>query len=221
MVSLRSEDLSVRARGLEIIAHVYRAPSCAHVRLKFRLAQDEAEDIVQAFFLRIVERNILAGFDPACSRFRTYLRSCLDHFAIDRLRAAARRSQHLTPDAELDPADPALAVAPDVDAELFDRAWVRRVAEVAVERLLAHLEASGKPTHAALFRRFHLHDDPPAYDAVAAELGISVGDVTNWLHVARREFRRVALQLLREITASEDEFVDEARAVFGIDVKRG
>jgi hypothetical protein len=42
--------------------------------------------------------------------------------------------------------------------------------------------------------------------------------VTNWLHVARREFRRVALDILRELTVDDDEFAAEARAVFGIDV---
>ncbi|MEO8552734.1 MAG: sigma-70 family RNA polymerase sigma factor [Kofleriaceae bacterium] len=219
VVSLRSDDLAVRSRGLGIIAQVYRAPACAHVRLKFRITQDEAEDIVQAFFLRIVERNILSTFNPEGSRFRTYLRCCLDNFAIDRRRADARHSRGR--DGELEPADPALAVPPDADPELFDRAWVRRVAEVAIERLIARLDELGKPIHAELFRRFHLADEPPAYDVVAAELAISVGDVTNWLHVARREFRRVALELLRELTASEDEFVDEARAVFGIEVKRG
>jgi len=49
--------------------------------------------------------------------------------------------------------------------------------------------------------------------------GISVTDVTNWLHVARREFRQVALDLLRELTASEEEFDQEALAVFGIDTR--
>src|SRR5262249_6853638 len=107
-----------------------------------------------------------------------------------------------------------------VDPAAFDREWVRRVAEVAVQRVLARLEKRGHATHAELFRRFHLQDDPPSYQTVAAELGITVTDVTNWLHIARREFRRVALALLREITANDEEFAEEARAVFGIDVAK-
>ena len=45
-------------------------------------------------------------------------------------------------------------------------------------------------------------------------------DVTNWLHGARKEFRKVALDLLRELTIDDDDFAAEAMAVFGIDVKR-
>lgn len=88
---------------------------------------------------------------------------------------------------------------------------------LAVARTLEALARRDKPIHAELFRRFHLaDDDPPAYAQVATELGITPTDVTNWLHVARREFRRVALALLRELTASAEEFADEARDVFGI-----
>jgi len=46
-----------------------------------------------------------------------------------------------------------------------------------------------------------------------------VTDVTNALAWARREFRRIALERLRELCATEEEFRREARAVFGWDSK--
>jgi hypothetical protein len=42
--------------------------------------------------------------------------------------------------------------------------------------------------------------------------------VTNHLHAARRQFREIALDHLRAISATEDEFRREARDLFGIDV---
>ena len=39
--------------------------------------------------------------------------------------------------------------------------------------------------------------------------------VTNHLYWARRELRQSVLETLREITASEQEFRSEARALFG------
>ena len=45
---------------------------------------------------------------------------------------------------------------------------------------------------------------------------IAPTDVTNYLAFARREFRRIALDSLREMTASEDEFRREARALLGV-----
>lgn len=44
-----------------------------------------------------------------------------------------------------------------------------------------------------------------------------MSDVTNYLAWTRREFRRLVLEALREITATEEEWRSEARAVLGID----
>jgi hypothetical protein len=41
--------------------------------------------------------------------------------------------------------------------------------------------------------------------------------VTNHLHWARRELRKAVLEKLRETTASEEEFRDEARALLGVE----
>jgi len=44
-----------------------------------------------------------------------------------------------------------------------------------------------------------------------------VSDVTNYLSFARREFRCVALEKLREMTATDEEFRREVRALFGVE----
>ena len=59
--------------------------------------------------------------------------------------------------------------------------------------------------------------EAPSYAELAERFGVSVSDVTNGLSLARREFRRVVLELLRELTGSEDELRLEARALLGID----
>jgi hypothetical protein len=41
--------------------------------------------------------------------------------------------------------------------------------------------------------------------------------VTNYLAIARREFRRTVLATLREMCANEEEFWREARAILGVD----
>ena len=42
-------------------------------------------------------------------------------------------------------------------------------------------------------------------------------DVTNRLAFARRSYRRLVLDLLRELTANDEEFRAEAKAVLGIE----
>ncbi|HEY2109817.1 MAG TPA: hypothetical protein VGH17_07940, partial [Candidatus Acidoferrales bacterium] len=55
-----------------------------------------------------------------------------------------------------------------------------------------------------------------SYAELAKEFQIAPTDVTNYLAFARREFRRIALDSLREMTASEDEFRREARELLGV-----
>lgn len=216
---LASADRARRERCLATIAQIYWTPIYKYLRVQHRKDAAEAEDIAQSFFARVIDGSALTGHDPSRARFRSFLRSSLDHHVIDqyRRRTAARRGGKL-PAIDLADAEAQLATNPPIE-DVYDREWLTRVVAHAVERTLESLTRRGKPVHAELFRRFHLQDDPPAYQAIAAELGISHADVTNWLHVARREFRRVALALLRELTASEQEFVDEARAVFGIEIE--
>jgi hypothetical protein len=90
--------------------------------------------------------------------------------------------------------------------------------QMALDRLDETLADKGKPIHAKLFRDFHIGDAAPTYAEAAERYQISTTDVTNWLHVARREFRKVALEMLRELTIDDEDFAVEARAVFGLDV---
>lgn len=216
---LASSDDAQRARSQQTIAQVYWTPVYKYLRTRHNQAPELAEDTVQSFFARIIEGSALVGHDSARGRFRAFLRRAVDHHVIDqhRRRTAARRGGALP---QIDVADAERELATTTAAEdIFDREWLERVVRLAIERTLEALARRNKPVHAELFQRFHIHDDPPSYDAVAAELGITTTDVTNWLHVARREFKRVALELLRELTASPEEFADEALHAFGITVK--
>jgi hypothetical protein len=98
---------------------------------------------------------------------------------------------------------------------------VRGLFARAVDALRAELNARGKGTHFRVFERYELDAgvaSRPTYAELARELGVATTDVTNYLHVARKEFRRIVLATLREWTASDDEFREEARALLGVKV---
>jgi hypothetical protein len=100
--------------------------------------------------------------------------------------------------------------------ELFEKEWVRSLFGLSVERLAAECSERGKDVHFRIFRRYDLDEgegDRPTYAELAQELGIAPTDVTNHLAFARREFRRITLETLREMTATEDEFRREARSL--------
>jgi hypothetical protein len=80
--------------------------------------------------------------------------------------------------------------------------------------------AAGKEIHLRLFERYALDADEkkkPSYKELAGEFDLATTDVTNYLALARREFRRIVLEKLRELTATDEEYHREARALLGVD----
>ena len=218
VADLLSGDPQRHARSLEIISRAYWKPACQYVRMRWRTTPEQAEDLAQSFFETALRRDLLANYQPGRGRFRSFFRTCLDRHAIDHYRRtqAARRGGGA---AELDIDELAVAGEGDAPDAVFEAEWLRHLMQLALDQLEQTLTADGKPIHAALFRQFHVGDDAPSYAEAAAQHGISVTDVTNWLHVARKAFRQIALELLAELTLDDDDYADEAMAVFGIDVR--
>ena len=185
--------------------------------------------MVQDFFARALDKQHFGSFDASKARFRTYLKGALDHFVRDRVRAEKRDRRggglvKLSLDFELAERELAASSRPGDDLEgCFEREWARGLFQAAIAAFEARCNEEGKATQLALFRRYVL--DPeleadaarPSYAALASELSISVTDVTNHLAWARRTFRALVLEELRAVTASEDEWREEAHALLGVE----
>jgi RNA polymerase sigma factor (sigma-70 family) len=218
----QSHDAEVRARAHETLAAVYWAPVYAYIRLTFGAPREDAEDLTQGFFAEALRRDVFARFDASRARFRTYLRSCVDAHVAGARRTDRRlkRGGGARP-LPLDVADleGRLRTESDVDA-VFHQEWVRAVFDLALARLRARCESSGRLAHLTLFERYDVADGDgggrPTYAQLAAELGVPVTQVTNWLAAARRDFRAIVLETLRELCASDAEYREEARALLGV-----
>lgn len=224
IVAASSPDQATRRRGLQAVAAAYRPPAYKYIRLRWNREPDEAEDLVQGFFAEAIEKNYFARYEPGRARFRTYLRTCLDGYVANQAKAAKRikRGGEATivslefDDAERQIAGVAIA---DNEAEAyFDREFARSLFSIAVAKLTERYNEAGKALHLALFERYVLADErPPGYRELAEHYAIAVTDVTNHLAAARRDFRRILLDTLRDLTATEEEFRDEARALLGVE----
>jgi RNA polymerase sigma factor (sigma-70 family) len=228
LLRVRSGDPCERARALDVLAAVYRPPVLRHVRARFRLPADEAEDLVQGFFVAALEKGWLERFDPARGRFRSYLLACLDgHVAHERRAAAALKRgggvSHVPLELEGDDGSAVerpIADGTDLDAA-FQREWARSIFTLALGALAARCAGTPRETALAVFRRCDVEgaeaDERPSYAELGREFGLAVTQVTNHLHWARRELRREVLETLRETTASDEEFRSEARALLGVE----
>src|SRR5205807_10240255 len=86
---------------------------------------------------------------------------------------------------------------------------------IALRRLEQECASTGRSQNYALFQRYDLDDERPTYAELAQRFGAPVTDVTNRLFRVRRELRRIVPEVMRELTASEEEFREEARALLG------
>jgi RNA polymerase sigma factor (sigma-70 family) len=230
--AVRSIDAEERERALETLCAAYWKPVYKYVRWRWNRPASEAQDLTQGFFAELLERELLDKFDSSKSRLRTYLRLCVDSFVMNEDKAGRRQKRggnipHValdfaTAEEELGATaiDPAKIVSPESLEEFFEKEWVRSLFALAVEDLRKRCEERERARTFRLFEAYDLEgNEKSSYEQLSKEYGISVSDVTNALAWARREFRRLALDRLRELCGSEEEFHREARAAFGWDSK--
>lgn len=225
---VRSQDDEIRRVAFGDLAEGYWKPGYHYLRVHWHLAPEAAEDAVQAFFTTAFEKQYLERYDASKSKFRTFLRVCLDRYVQNLRKAeqAGKRGGGATmlsldfPGAERELDAAAGTNLHDVDRFFHDET-VRFLFARAVDALRQALDADDQ---AIVFRVFERHDLNPSaevtYASLAAELHLTVAQVTNYLHLARRRFRELALAKLRAISASEAEYQREALDIFGLDVTR-
>jgi RNA polymerase sigma factor (sigma-70 family) len=223
---VQSDDTDSRRAAFGDLTTGYWRPAYQYLRLHWHLSAEDAEDVVQSFFATAFEKQYLEKYDASQARFRTFLRVCLDRFVQNTQKSerAAKRGGGATilsldfPGAERD-----LASLPTVigDAErFFHDETVRALFARAVDALRRRLADEERDT---VFAVFEQHDLQPtadtSYASIARALNVTVTQVTNHLHTARRLCRECALAELRAISATDAEYRDEARALFGAEVE--
>jgi RNA polymerase sigma factor (sigma-70 family) len=230
--AVRSIDAEERERALETLCAAYWKPVYKYVRWRWNRPADAAQDLTQGFFAELLERELLDNFDPNKSRLRTYLRICVDSFVMNEDKAGRRQKRGGSiPHIALDFAaaedefgatvmDPASIPSPESLEEFFEKEWVRSLFTLAVEDLRELCEQRERTRSFRLFEAYDLEgNEKISYEQLSNDYGLPVTDVTNALAWARREFRKIALDRLRELCGSEEEFHREARAAFGWDAK--
>ena len=228
---LASPDQETRRVAFDALVSAYWRPVYKYVRIKWGADRDDASDLTQEFFARAFENGSLGRFDAQRARFRTFLRVCLDGFLANEQKAAGRIKRggalsfvpldFASAESELKNVEALHVGATDDGDAFFRQEWIRVLFAEAVESLRSECTANGKQTQFAVFERYDLLGDGaerPTYSQLGAELGIPSTQVTNYLAFARRELRRLVLDRLNALCATDEEFRLEARDLLGIDL---
>ena len=223
---LRTHEEAGRSEAFGELVAGYWKPVYKYLRVRWRLAPEEAEDATQALFAEAFENAWFDRFDPGKARFRTFVRLCADRLVMNSQQAASRirrggGQQVLSID--FAGAEEELVVqvpgAPEAE-EFFKREFVRALFDRAVRSLRKDCLARGREIHWQLFERYDLRaEQRPSYAELAAEFALTSGQVTGYLAQARRAFRTHTIAELKALCGSAQEFRREARDLLGLEIE--
>jgi RNA polymerase sigma-70 factor (ECF subfamily) len=201
------------------LCSLYWYPLYAYVRRRGHGA-DEAHDLTQEFFARLLERDFLAGVDRGKGKFRAFLLAACSHFLAnerDRVRAKKRGGGRAilslsAADAEgRYSAEPADALTPE---KLFERRWAMALLQQVMTRLRDEFEAKDKGRLFDRLRGFLVGEKGAGYRQAADELGLSEGAVKVAVHRLRQRYRELLHAEIGRTVGAPEEVEEEVRALF-------
>jgi len=206
------------ADALESLCGAYWFPIHAYVR-RHGFSKEDAEDLTQAFFAKLLERRDFAGLKQENGRFRAFLLAALKHFLANERDRAGRmkRGGNIThfsldwqsADAQFQIAD-GEQVPPDA---AYDREWAVALLERVVVRLGGEFSAEGKAERFDRMKPFlTMGKGEIPYGKAAEELSMDEGALRVAVHSLRKRYR----ELLREEiahTLSDPAMVEEEMKV--------
>lgn len=213
ILTARREGDPQAREALALLCRVYWYPLYAFVRRK-GCDPDTAQDLVQGFFARMLDKDDLQDVDPAKGRFRSFLMASCTHYLANRRdyeRAEKRGGRTVVP---IDLADAERRYGREsshsLTAErLFLRRWAMTLLDGVLDRLQTEMTAAGKARLFEALKPALLGEpDSSSYRELGESAGLSEGATRVAAHRMRKRYR----ELLREEvgrTLAEPGDVDE------------
>ncbi|HEV7122683.1 MAG TPA: hypothetical protein VGN24_04560 [Rhodanobacter sp.] len=211
------DDAGDRRGAFADLCRGYWTPVYASVRRQ-GFAPADAEDLVQGFFMHLIERDMVGRADPSRGRFRSFLLGALRWFLANQYEhEKARKRGGDSTFVPIDRAEIESSLQSSAECEAsfdlrFDRQWARALVRNALDALRAEYMESGQ---ASLYATLESCLDPalatPSYAVLAIRLSSNEGAVKVAVHRLRRRFRTVLRREVALTVASALE-VDEELA---------
>lgn len=207
--------------ALEELCGLYWPAVVGYLR-RSGLAPEDAQDVAQSLFARILARGDLAALDPAVGRFRAWLCTAARHAASNAragehaLRRGGGRPKVALAPVQVDAAGLArserwLEPADDETPErAFDRLWALSALESAWRRLAAEQAQRGRAElFEALRPRLETGEGGAPYAELAARFATTEGALKVAVHRWRQRLRELLVAEVRDTLPEGDDGVDE------------
>jgi RNA polymerase sigma factor (sigma-70 family) len=208
--------------ALEKLCRAYWKPLYAFVRREGRTVE-EAQDLTQAFFARLLERRDFDAVRQEKGRLRSYLLVALKNFLANEWQRAraVKRGEGRAPipldelftraGPDLEPAD---TLTPD---KIYERRWALTVLEEVLENLGREYREEGKAVLFDRFKQFLAGDSESLLQSqIASELGMSETAVKQAYHRFRQRYRELLHDEIAHTVAVPGEIEDELRHLIAV-----
>jgi len=204
--------------ALEKLCRTYWYPIYARVRRKGWIPSD-AQDLTQAFFARLLEKEFFKLADPERGRFRGFLVTALDHFLVNEWRRASaeKRGAGQSP-VSIDQQDAegryqAEPAAPDLSPDrLFEQRWALALLDQVLAGLRAEYEANGRCELFDELKAFTWGEKSAMSQAdIGARLGMTENAVSQAVHRLRKRYGELLRAEVANTVATNSEVEDELR----------
>ncbi len=203
--------------ALEELCRSYWAPLYAFAR-RVGHSPEDARDLTQGFFARLLEKGDIAAADPERGKFRSFLLAAFKHFlAHERDRAAALKRGggieflplDFNPEESRFAIDPADSRTPD---RAFEQRWAAALLEKVLGRLRGEFVASGRGALFDHFKGFLVGELPEGgYSSVTAHLGMTEGAAKMIVTRMRERYRHLLRSEIAQTVATPEEVEEEMR----------
>jgi RNA polymerase sigma-70 factor (ECF subfamily) len=209
-------------RALASLCETYWHPLYAYVRRRVADAS-EAQDLTQAFFAELLEKNYVGLATPDRGHFRCFLLTALKHFlskAWEKARAQKRGGGRAPIPLDFESADSRICIEPfsRLTAEqLYDRQWAVTLLGQIMLRLEAEYKGAGKAQQLEELKGFLIGDHTDVtYSQVATRLKTTEAAAKMAASRMRRRYRQLLREEIAQTVAGPEEVDDEIRNLFAI-----
>ena len=218
VVSAGRKGSAEAGRALAVLCENYWFPLYAFVRRAGHTA-DNAQDLTQEFFLRLLARNSLAAADPQRGRLRSFLLGAMKHFLANQQRRRAtqkRGGRRAMLSLDFNAGENRYNLLEPVDnltpERLYQRRWALALLDLVLGRLREESLAAGKlPLFDHLKQFLAGSAEKAPYLEVANELAVSEGAVKVAVHRLRRRYRQLLKEEIARTIVEPETLEDELR----------
>jgi RNA polymerase sigma-70 factor (ECF subfamily) len=215
---LAARDRTERTPHLDRLFRTYWEPVFQFIRRTWNKPDDEARDLTQDFFLRLLETDFLKDVSPEKGRFRAYLKACLRHFLLDaRKFAMAEKRGGAAKVFSIDAAEKPVDIAAVTPEASFDLEWTYVLVRSSLPALEQALKAMNRDATWKLFKAVDIDagpDNRPTYAQLASQTGQPEQKVKSEIDYARKMLRRLILTKIRDYTVTDADAAAELKELF-------